>query len=172
MSIPLPPLLVVDDERNMRLSLEAIMAEEGYEMRPAVSAEEALRMLEQEEFFMVITDARLTGMNGYDFLAKVKVRWPDLPILMITAYATPKLAVGAIKAGAMDYLAKPFAPEELLHAVARCAERYRLLRENAVLRAKASETYRLDQIIGESPRVVELRQLIQNVAPTNATVLI
>ena len=172
MSIPLPPLLVVDDERNMRLSLEAIMTEEGYEMRPAVSAEEALRMLEQEEFFMVITDARLTGMNGYDLLAKVKARWPDLPILMITAYATPKLAVGAIKAGAMDYLAKPFAPEELLHAVARCAERFRLLQENAALRARAGEVYKLEQIIGESPRMVELRQLVQTVAPTNATALI
>ena len=172
MSIPLPPLLVVDDERNMRLSLEAIMAEEGYEMRPAVSAEEALRMLEQEEFFMVITDARLTGMNGYDLLTKVKARWPDLPILMITAYATPKLAVGAIKAGAMDYLAKPFEPEELLHAVARCAERFRLLQENAALRARAGEVYKLEQIIGESQRMVELRQLVQTVAPTNATALI
>jgi DNA-binding NtrC family response regulator len=172
MSIPLPPLLVVDDERNMRLSLEAIMAEEGYEMRPAVSAEEALRMLEQEEFFMVITDARLTGMNGYDLLTKVKARWPDLPILMITAYATPKLAVGAIKAGAMDYLAKPFAPEELLHAVARCAERFHLLQENAALRARAGEVYKLEQIIGESQRMVELRQLVQTVAPTNATALI
>jgi len=172
MSIPLPPLLVVDDERNMRLSLEAIMTEEGYEMRPAVSAEEALRMLEQEEFFMVITDARLTGMNGYDLLTKVKARWPDLPILMITAYATPKLAVGAIKAGAMDYLAKPFAPEELLHAVARCAERFHLLQENAALRARAGEVYKLEQIIGESQRMVELRQLVQTVAPTNATALI
>ena len=172
MSIALPPLLVVDDERNMRLSLEAIMAEEGYEMRPAESAEEALRMLEQEEFFMVITDARLTGMNGYDLLTKVKARWPDLPILMITAYATPKLAVGAIKAGAMDYLAKPFAPEELLHAVARCAERFRLLQENAALRARAGEVYKLEQIIGESQRMVELRQLVQTVAPTNATALI
>jgi DNA-binding NtrC family response regulator len=172
MSIPLPPLLVVDDERNMRLSLEAIMAEEGYEMRPAVSAEEALRLLEQEEFFMVITDARLTGMNGYDLLTKVKARWPDLPILMITAYATPKLAVGAIKAGAMDYLAKPFAPEELLHAVARCAERFHLLQENAALRARAGEVYKLEQIIGESQRMVELRQLVQTVAPTNATALI
>jgi DNA-binding NtrC family response regulator len=91
---------------------------------------------------------------------------------MITAYATPKLAVEAIKAGAIDYLAKPFAPEELLHAVSRCAERHRLLRENAALRAHATEVYQLEQIIGESPKMVELRSLIQSVAPTNATVLI
>ena len=121
---------------------------------------------------MVITDARLGGMSGYEFLAKVHTRWPDLPVLMITAYATPKLAVEAIKAGAIDYLAKPFAPEELLHAVARCAERHRLLQENAALRARASETYQLDQIVGDSAGMRELRQLIQTVAPTDARVLI
>jgi two-component system, NtrC family, response regulator AtoC len=172
MSLPLPPLLVVDDERNMRLSLESILLEEGYEMRGAVSAEQALVLLGEEEFFMVITDARLSGMNGYEFLGKVKARWSDLPILMITAYATPKLAVEAIKAGALDYLSKPFAPEELLHAVARCAERYRLLRENESLRARAGEVYKLEQIIGESPKMEDLRQLIKTVAPTHATVLI
>jgi DNA-binding NtrC family response regulator len=168
----LPPLLVVDDEKNMRLSLEAVMSDEGYLYRAAESAEEALRLLDREQFFMVITDARLNGMSGYEFLGHVKTRWPNLPVLMITAYATPKLAVEAIKAGAIDYLAKPFAPEELLHAVARCAERHRLIMENAALRARAGETFRLDQIIGDSPKMKELRQLVQTVAPTNATVLI
>ena len=172
MTNTLPPLLVVDDEKNMRLSLETIMSEEGYQYRAAESAEEALKMLTQEEFFMVITDARLGGMSGYDFLSNVKTKLPSLPVLMITAYATPKLAVEAIKAGAIDYLAKPFAPEELLHAVARCAERHKLLMENAALKARAGEAYRLEQIIGESPRMKELKQLIQTVAPTNATVLI
>ena len=165
-------MLVVDDEKNMRLSLETVMQDEGYQFRAADSAEAALRLLEQEQFFMVITDARLNGMSGYEFLGHVKTRWPNLPILMITAYATPKLAVEAIKAGAIDYLAKPFAPEELLHAVGRCAERHRLILENAALRARAGEPYRLDQIIGDSPKMLELRQLIQTVAPTNATVLI
>ena len=172
MSVKLPPLLVVDDERNMRLSLEAVMTDEGYELRAVDSAEAALRLLEQEEFFMVITDARLNGMSGYEFLGLLKQRWPNVPVLMITAFATPKLAVEAIKAGAIDYLAKPFAPEELLHAVARCAERHRLLLENAALRAQAGEPYRLEQIIGESQKIRDLRQLIQTVAPTNATVLI
>ncbi|MEW6155888.1 MAG: sigma-54 dependent transcriptional regulator [Verrucomicrobiota bacterium] len=172
MSLKLPPLLIVDDEKNMRLSLETIMNEEGYEVRAADSAEQALKLLEQETVFMVITDARLGGMSGYEFLGKVRQRWPSLPILMITAYATPKLAVEAIKSGAIDYLAKPFAPEELLHAVSRCAERHRLLMENAALKAKAGEAYRLEQIIGESPKIRELRQLIQTVAPTDATVLI
>src|SRR5437773_3724879 len=172
MSVKLPPLLVVDDEKNMRLSLEAVMSEEGYEVRAVDSAEQALRLLEQEEFFMIITDARLNGMSGYEFLGQLKQKWPCVPVLMITAFATPKLAVEAIKSGAIDYLAKPFAPEELLHAVARCAERHLLILENQALRARAGEPYRLDQIIGDSVKIRELRQLIQTVAPTNATVLI
>jgi DNA-binding NtrC family response regulator len=172
MSAALPPVLIVDDEKNMRLSLQSILTDEGYRTRVLESAEEALLLLNQEEFLMVITDARLGGMSGYEFLGQAIKRWPDLPMLMITAYATPKLAVEAIKAGAMDYLAKPFAPEELLHAVARCAERHRLLRDNATLRARTSEPYKLEQIIGESSKIKELRQLIQTVAPTNATVLI
>ena len=172
MSLALPPILVVDDEKNMRLSLDAILAGEGYAVRAVESAEEALRRLEKDEFLLVITDARLAGMNGYDFLRELARRWAGVPALMITAHATPRLAVEAIKAGALDYLAKPFAPEELLHSVGRCVERFRLLRENASLRTRVSETYRPEQIIGSSAKMVELRQLIHTVAPTNATVLI
>ena len=172
MSVPLPPVLVVDDEKNMRLSLQTVLKDEDYAARAVESAEEALTLLAREEFFMVITDARLGGMSGYELLPKIHNQWPDLPVLMLTAYATPKLAVEAIKAGAMDYLSKPFAPEELLHAVARCAERYRLLRENAALRSRANETFNLDQIVGESQKIRELRKLIQTVAPTDARVLI
>jgi DNA-binding NtrC family response regulator len=121
---------------------------------------------------MVITDARLGGMSGYEFLGRLRDQRPHLPVLMITAYATPKLAVEAIKAGAIDYLAKPFAPEELLHAVSRCAERHRLLQENASLRARSGEACRLEDIVGESPGMRELRHLIQTVAPTDARVLV
>jgi DNA-binding NtrC family response regulator len=172
MSAPLPSVLVVDDEKNMRLSLQTVLKDEGYAARAVESAEEALELLAREDFFMVITDARLGGMSGYDFLARTRNQWPDLPVLMITAYATPKLAVEAIKSGAIDYVAKPFAPEELLHAVARCAERHRLLQENASLRSLTGETVKLDQIVGESPGIRELRKLIQTVAQTDARVLI
>jgi DNA-binding NtrC family response regulator len=165
-------VLVVDDEKNMRRSLQIMLGDEGYTVRAAESAEEALRLLASENFFMVITDARLGGMTGYEFLAKIKNQWPEIPSLMITAFATPKLAVEAIKAGAMDYLAKPFEPEELFHAVARCAERFKLLRENAALRSRAGEAIGLDQIVGESPKMRELRQLIRTVAATDARVLI
>ncbi len=172
MKAALPPVLVVDDEKNLRASLETMLDDAGYGVRTAESAEAALQLLQQQDCFMVITDVRLGGMNGYEFLRHVRQRWPDLPVLMITAYATPKLAVEAIKSGAMDYLAKPFAPEELLHAVERCAERHHLLQDNTALRARAGELYRLDQIVGESPRMRELRQMIQTVAPTDARVLI
>src|SRR5207344_3407759 len=103
----------------------------GYSTKAVASAEEGLARLGREKFLMDITDAHFGGMSGYDFLDRVRKQYPDLPVLMITAYATPKLAVEAIKAGAIDYLSKPFEPEELFHAVARCAERYKLLQENA-----------------------------------------
>jgi len=168
----LPPILVVDDEKNIRTSIQTMLQEEGYAVQTVDSAEAGLKRLGENEYFMIITDARLGGMTGYEFLKQVKSRWSETPILMITAYATPKLAVEAIKAGAMDYLSKPFAPEELLHAVARCAERYRLILENVALRSRGEKPSELDQIIGECPKILELRQLIKSVAPTNATVLI
>jgi DNA-binding NtrC family response regulator len=168
----LPPLLVVDDEKNMRLSLQTVLECESYAVRLADSAEAGLKLIQQENFFMVITDARLGGMSGYEFLKTVAEKRPELPVIMITAYATPKLAVEAIKSGATDYLAKPFEPDELLHAVGRCAERHRLLTENAALKARAGNGIRIENIVGESPKMRELRQLIQTVAPTDATVLI
>ena len=105
MSARLPPVLVVDDEKNMRLSLQTVLGDEGYIARAVESAEEGLRRLAHEDFFMVITDARLGGMSGYEFLGKIHRQWPDLSTLMITAYATPKLAVEAIKAGAAAFIA-------------------------------------------------------------------
>ncbi len=172
MTRPLPPLLVVDDERNMRASLRGILGGEGYETRLMESAEDALRVLEREEFFMAISDFRLGGMNGGEFIKQCHERWPNMPVVLITAYATPKMAADAIKSGAFDYLPKPFEPEELLNVVARCAERHRLLRENATLRARSGEANRVEDIIGECPRVRELRDLVRTVAPANATVLI
>src|SRR5262249_59999409 len=100
-SVTPPPVLVVDDEKNMRLSLKTVLSDEGYQVKTVESAEEGIERLKQEPFLMVITDARLGGMSGYEFLGKVRAQHPDLPVLMITAYATPKLAVEAIKAGAI-----------------------------------------------------------------------
>src|SRR5207245_10451433 len=121
----------------------------GCSGRSVASAEGWVGLIESQSFFRVISVAHLGGMTGYQFLAQLRQKRPELPVLIITAYATPRLAVEAIRAGAIDYLSKPFEPEELLHAVARCAERYRLLRENAALRAKAGEVHDLARIIGE-----------------------
>ena len=95
----LPPMLVVDDEKNMRLSLETVLRAEGYDVRLSESAEAALKAITAEEFFLVVTDGRLGGMSGYELLREIARRKPSLPVLMITAYATPKLAVDAIKIG-------------------------------------------------------------------------
>ena len=86
MSVTLPPVLVVDDEKNMRLSLGAILTDEGYVAKTVDSAEEGIRLLDREKFFMVITDAQLGGMTGYEFLAQVKRGRPELPVLIITAF--------------------------------------------------------------------------------------
>ncbi len=174
MTASLPPLLFVDDEKNARVIFESMMATvcPDYEVRTVESAEEALRLLHTQDFFLVITDARLGGMSGYDLIREIKLRKPELPVLMITAYDTTQLAVQAIKSGAIDYLPKPFDPERLQHAIRRCAEDYRKARELEALRAQVGQSVRLDQIIGECPAMQALRQLIQTVAPSHANVLI
>ena len=93
MSEPLPPVLIVDDEKNMRRSLQTMLGDEGYDARVAESAEEALQLLAHDRYFMVITDGRLGGMSGYELLARIRAQWPEVATLMITAYATTKLAV-------------------------------------------------------------------------------
>ncbi|MSU43787.1 MAG: sigma-54-dependent Fis family transcriptional regulator [Pedosphaera sp.] len=171
----LPPILVVDDEPNMRDSLRAILRDENYDVETAESAEQALGYLDQgkREYFVVITDGRLGGtLTGYDLLRRISRDWANLPVIFITAYATPKLAVEAIQAGAVDYLSKPFQPEELLHAVERCHERYHLIRENTELRTRTSQVYDVGHIVGDNPKMAELRQLIRTVGPSDANVLI
>ena len=160
MKSKLPKLLIVDDERNMRESLKVVLESHGYKADMVESAEDGLEAIGSNSYFMVITDARLEGMSGYEFLQESHERWPDIPVLMITAYATPKLAVEAIQSGAVDYLSKPFEPEELLHSVNRCAERHELIRQNTNLRARLNIGNRLDEIIGNCKSMVELLSLI------------
>ena len=173
----LPPILMVDDEPNMRETVSQLLMDDDYMVDVAESAEQALEMLTVPgaAYFMMITDGRLGGMSGYELLKRAKEGWPQMPVILITAFATPKLAVEAIRNGAVDYLSKPFAPEELLHAVARCGENFGLKQENKTLRAKASAgspIYQLHQIVGDSPKMEDLRKFIETVAPTNSTVLI
>ena len=177
MKSALPPILMVDDEPNMRSTVSELLMDDGYTVDVAESGEQAVEMLNESgnEYFMMITDGRLGGMSGYELLKKAKDGFPKMRVIMITAFATPKLAVEAIQNGAVDYLSKPFAPEELLHAVDRCREHYDLKEENKTLRARSggsSPIYQLHQIVGDSPKMIDLRKFIETVAPTDSTVLI
>ena len=176
MKSALPPVLVVDDEPNMRETIGELLMDGGFTVDVAESAEDALEMLGEpgSEYFVMITDARLGGMSGYELLKRTKADWSKMPVIIITAFATPKLAKEAIQNGAIDYLSKPFSPEELLHVVDRCRETFDLVEENKSLRARAKpgQTYDVHQIVGESGFIVDMRKFIETVAPTNSTVLI
>lgn len=168
----LPPLLLVDDEANMKSTLEPIFHSEGYQMDFVQSAEDAIQKIQSHEYFLVITDFRLSGKDGFQLVDFVKNNKQDLPIVMITAYASARHAVEAIQAGAMDYLSKPFEPEELLHVVSRAAERYNLLATNRAYREKIYEKFGLDNLVGDCENIRQLKDMIRTVAPTDATVLI
>ncbi|MDE0571740.1 MAG: sigma-54 dependent transcriptional regulator [Verrucomicrobiales bacterium] len=177
MKSKLTPILVVDDEPNMRETVSDLLVDEDYMVDVAESAEQALEMLGAPGgvYFMMITDGRLGGMSGYELLKRAREKWPQMSVILITAFATPKLAVEAIQNGAVDYLSKPFAPEELLHAVDRCREHYDLKQENKTLRARSSGSspiYQIHQSVGDSPKMKDLRKFIKTVAPTDSTVLI
>jgi len=165
-------VMVVDDERNMLSTVESILKTDGYDAVLARSGEEALVKLAAQPVQMILTDARMTGLDGFKLMAQARQLYPHVPVVMMTAYATPKLAVQAIKGGAADYLAKPFDPEELLHVVRTVLRGEWLQEENRQLKGLLGGRYRLDDLIGESPRMAEVRELIRVTAPTEATVLL
>jgi DNA-binding NtrC family response regulator len=165
-------ILVVDDERNMRETVQNILSEEGYRVLTAASGDEALRLLAQHEVNLMLIDARMPGIDGFDLLDRARKQYPDIPVVMITAYATPKLAVRAIKGGAHDYIAKPFEPEELLSTIEHALSHQRLLDENRALKGLLSQRYQVTDIIGDAPAIQQLRQLILTVATAPSTVFI
>ena len=117
MKSKLPKLLIVDDERNMRESLKIVLESHGYKADTVESAEEGLESVAQNSYFMVITDARLDGMSGYEFLRESHERWPGLPMLMI-CLRRAKLAVEAIQNGAVDYLSNPLSRRNCSSSIA------------------------------------------------------
>jgi DNA-binding NtrC family response regulator len=166
-------ILVVDDERNMRETVRRILKDEGYEPLTAASGEEAIKMLMQnDEVSLLLLDARMPGMDGFELLEKARARYPNVPVVMMTAYATPKLAVRAIKGGAVDYLPKPFEPEELLLTISNALSHQQLLAENKALKGLLARRYQVNDIVGVSPDMQRLRQLILTVAPTPSTIFI
>jgi two-component system NtrC family response regulator len=165
-------ILVVDDEPNYLIVLSELLKEEGFEVLTAQSGEEGFKIVEDVDLDIVLTDMRMPGMDGLDLLKAIKNYKKDLPVIMITAFGEVEKAVVAMKAGAYNYLAKPFNNEELLVNIRKAIEHYSLLRENLRLRGEARIRYGFASIIGKNARMQEIYQLIEKVSPTPASVLI
>jgi two-component system response regulator AtoC len=165
-------VMVVDDDAETLALLHEIVAKEGYEVETAEDAETALRRLGEWQPELIITDIHMPGMDGLDLLAAVREKEPDIPVVLLTAYGSLKTAVDAIKAGAFDYLSKPFVVEDIRLVVRRALEHTKLVRENRSLRGQLRERYRLDNLVGSSGGMVEVYKLIARVAETDSTILI
>jgi two-component system NtrC family response regulator len=165
-------VLVVDDEPNYLVVLSELLKEEGFEVFTAESGEQGLKIARENDLDIVITDMRMPGMDGLELLKAVKSFNADLPVIMVTAFGEVEKAVVAMKAGAYNYLAKPFNNEELLVNIRKAIEHYSLLRENLRLRDEARVRYGFASIVGKNVRMQEIYQLIEKVAPTPASVLI
>jgi two-component system NtrC family response regulator len=165
-------ILVVDDEPNYLIVLSELLKEEGFEVITAQKGEDGLKIVQDTDLDLVITDMRRPGMDGLELLKAVKSYNKDLPVIMITAFGEVEKAVVAMKAGAYNYLAKPFNNEELLLNIRKGIEHYSLLRENLRLRDEARVRYGFASIVGKNFRMQEIYHLIEKVAPTSASVLI
>ena len=165
-------VMVVDDDAETLALMHEIVAKEGFEVETAEDAETALRRLEQWQPELVITDIHMPGMDGLALLAAVREKEPDIPVVLLTAYGSLKTAVDAIKAGAFDYLSKPFVVEDIRLVVRRALEHTKLVRENRSLRGQLRDRYRFDNLVGSSGGMVEVYKMIARVAETDSTVLI
>ena len=165
-------LLLVEDEAPLREALAEQLRDRGYSVQPADSGEAALARLADFAFDIIITDLRLPGIDGSAVIDAALARYPDIVAIVITGYGTVKDAVEAIKRGAWDFVSKPFQIDELLHALDGALEQRRLKSENAYLRAQLDERYRFEGLVGKSPAMKRLFQLLETVAGTNSTILI
>ncbi|HSV05395.1 MAG TPA: sigma-54 dependent transcriptional regulator [Candidatus Binatus sp.] len=164
-------VLIVDDEPGVRESLRMVL-KEGYEPIAVGSSGEALESLAATSVDVVLLDIVMPGMDGMQLLEELRVRFPNLPIVMLTATKTVKTAVGAMKLGAFDYITKPFDVDELRVILDKATERAELVREVEELRTEVGRRYQLDNIIGRSPRMQEVFRTVLTVAPLKTTVLI
>ena len=165
-------ILLVEDEAALRQAIAEQLTDHGYQVAQAESGEAALSRLADFAFDIIITDLRLPGINGSEVLESAVARYPDIVAIVVTGFGTVKDAVEAIKRGAWDFVSKPFQIDELLHALDSALEQRRLKSENAYLRAQLEERYRFEGLIGKSPVMKRLFQLLETVAPTNSTILI
>jgi DNA-binding NtrC family response regulator len=165
-------LLIVDDEAALRSAIAERLADQGFTVVQAGSGEEAMPLLAEFAFDILITDLRLPGMGGREVLDAALERYPDIIAIVITGYGTVKDAVDAIKQGAADFVTKPFQFDALLHVVQSAVEQRRLKSENAYLRSQLEDRYRIDGLVGKSRVMRDLFQLLETVAATSSTVLI
>ncbi len=165
-------ILVVDDEPAQRELVTGFLAKRGFEVAQAPGGQVALARFKQEPFDLVLTDQKMPDLSGLQVLEGVRAITPETAVIIMTAYGTIETAVGAIKAGAADYLTKPLNLDELLHRIHQVRERQHLLSENRQLRLALAERHRVEGIIGESGPMQEALSLVRRVAPSDATVLI
>jgi DNA-binding NtrC family response regulator len=168
-----PRVLVVEDEAAIRLALGGLLRREGYDVEQAESGAAALARLAGEPFDLVLTDLALgAGASGLDVLRAAKEARPETPVVMITAHGSEKIAVEAMKAGAEDYVPKPFDNDEIRLVLRRALERTRLARENRELRDRIDREWRFESLIGAGPAMQRVFETIRKVAETDLTVLV
>jgi DNA-binding NtrC family response regulator len=165
-------ILIVEDEAKMRRLLEMKLGEQGFSTFSAGDAETGLKLLSQNPVDLVLTDFRLPGMNGIEFLQAAKRVNGTLPIIIMTAYGSVESAVEAMKLGASDYVLKPFSLEELTLIVRKELDASHLREENRSLREALGRRYQYENIVARSEKMQAVLALVERVAPTNATVLI
>ncbi len=166
-------ILVVEDEHAIRLALQGLLRREGFEVQLASSGAEAIEKLREEPYDVVITDLALgRGASGMDVLRAAKSERSETGVVMITAHGSEKIAVEAMKAGADDYVPKPFDNDELRVVVARSLERHRLEREVRMLRERVEREYGFGQLIGSGPAMRRVFDTIQKVAETDLSLLV
>jgi DNA-binding NtrC family response regulator len=165
-------ILIVDDELIMRESLGGWLERDGHDIETVASGEEALEILKDMRFDILLVDIKMEGMSGLDVLRHVRETDPDVAVVMITAYGSISTAIEAMKNGAYEYLLKPFDPNELGVLIEKIVEHQAQARENLFLKEQYKDRTRLESMIGQSRPMQELFDLIQDVAPTDSTVLI
>ena len=165
-------LLVVDDDLAMREMLTSMFNEEGYDAHAAASADEAIERSRDEEFDAVLSDIKMPGMSGIEMVAALREIRSDTPVVLMTAFGTIDSAVEAMRAGALDYVTKPFEPEVVLCSMERALERRALEQENRQLRRALDQTSQLGDLIGTSPAMREIFALVRRVAHNRSSVLI
>jgi DNA-binding NtrC family response regulator len=169
---PRAHILVVDDEINIRGALVTMLGKKGHQVRGVATAEEGLVQLEAAPAELVITDLRMPGIGGMEFLCRLKDTWPDTEVVVMTAYGSIDTAVEAMRLGAYDYLTKPIDRERFPIVVDKALERHALTTENKQLRDRLETRTRFDQMVGESEPMQRVYSLVEMVADSDVTVLL